>query len=39
MELKKRSEDYMRNKLTDIQPEDVEIAVNDVFKSVMGKVN
>ncbi len=28
----------MKNKIDNIQPEDVEIAVNDVFRNVMGKV-
>jgi len=38
MGLKKRSEAYMKNKLADIEPEDVEIAVNDVFKNVIESV-
>jgi len=38
-ELKLRSEDYMKKKYANIEPEGVEIAVNDVLKSVMGKIN
>ena len=37
MELKKRSETYIKNKLADIEPEYVEIAVNDVLKNVISK--
>jgi hypothetical protein len=38
MELKKRTETYMKNKLADIEPEAVEIAVNDVLKMLWESI-
>jgi hypothetical protein len=38
-ELKIRREDYMKKKYANIEPEGVEIAVNDVLKGVMGKIS
>ena len=35
-ELKIRSEDYMKKKYDNVEPEGVEIAVNNVLKSVIG---
>jgi hypothetical protein len=39
MELKIRSEDYMKKKYANNEPEGIEIAVTDVLKSVMGKIS
>ena len=36
-ELKIRSENYMKKKHDNVEPEGVEIAVNDVLKNVLGK--
>lgn len=39
IELKKRSEDYLKSKRADIETETIEIAVEDVLKNVMNKVS